>query len=208
LFLLPLKILKKIIFFLVPAVLIYYVITLGQCVAASGTSNATSADAVVVLAPANLTGTNDPNAVALADQALSSAPLASNQVIVAGGTLINTQSSAEIVSQDMSSQFNTSSRQFPHVVLAGGTNLWSEIQQVSTYASSHNIKTVVVVVNPSLQLIAAGMLSSNGLTPEFNPPNVSESSSGSFVGTYLSEALEVSIARITGYSIADSMFKI
>lgn len=191
-----------------PAIIIYYLITLGQCIASSGTTNATQADAVVVLAPSSLTSATDPNAVALANQALSVADQGSNLVIIAGSNLApNAQPTAELVAQAITNN-ESASGHTPKVVTVGGTDLWTEAQNVATYSAMHNIKTVIVIVNPTFQMISGAMLSSNGLSVQFSPPNFQEGNGGSFVGSFLTEALEVSIGRITGYSIADSMFRI
>jgi uncharacterized SAM-binding protein YcdF (DUF218 family) len=200
----PIKLIIRIVTFVISVVILYFAITFVQIWMTGHEHSSKHAQAILVFGTTEDNGTPSPELRARLDQALTlwhkgRAPW----IAVTGGK----RPGDEFTEAGVSATYLESKGVPASKILKGsGTDTWENVATVVPKLKAHAITTVLTVTDPFHEDRAMAIASSQGLTPYPSPVRNSPTVKHSLWKYYLKETFEVGIGRIIGFQRFHSWF--
>ncbi len=200
----PIKLIIRIVTFVIAVVILYFAITFVQIWMTGHEHSTMHAQAILVFGTTEDNGTPSPELQARLDQALvlwhrDRAPW----IAVTGGKRPGDTFNEAGVS---ASYLETKGVPADKILKGSGTDTWENVATVLPKLKAHGITTVITVTDPFHEDRAMAIASTQGLTPYPSPVRNSPTVKHSLWKYYLKETFEVGIGRIIGFQRFHSWF--
>jgi uncharacterized SAM-binding protein YcdF (DUF218 family) len=193
----PLKLVFKILFLLVLAVVVYFVVTLVQVWLTSRHYEPRPAQAIVVMGAAQYDGVPSPDLQARLNEALLLFHQGDAGVVAVTG---NKEKGDQFTEAEAGARYlETKGVPSTAIVEAGGDDTWQSLSDVAPMLKARGDTKILMVTDPFHEDRSMAIASQLGLTPYPTPTPTSPITGWATVPYFLKEAVGVSVGRVVGY---------
>ncbi|HEY5246750.1 MAG TPA: YdcF family protein [Acidimicrobiales bacterium] len=193
----PLRLVFKILFLLVLAVVVYFVVTLVQVWLTSRHYDPRPAQAIVVMGAAQYDGVPSPDLRARLNEALLLFHQGDAGVVAVTGSK---EKGDQFTEAEAGARYlETKGVPSTAIVEAGGDDTWQSLSDVAPMLKARSDTKILMVTDPFHEDRSMAIASQLGLTPYPTPTQTSPITGWATVPYFLKEAVGVSLGRVVGY---------
>ncbi len=193
----PFRLVFKIVFLLVLAIVVYFAVTLVQVWLTSRQYDPRPAQAIVVMGAAQYDGVPSPDLQARLNEALLLFHEGYADVVTVTG---NKEKGDEFTEAEAGARYlETKGVPSADIVEAGGDDTWQSLSDVAPKLKARGDTKILMVTDPFHEDRSMAIASQLGLVPYPTPTQTSPITGWSTVPYFLKEALGVGLGRIIGY---------
>jgi uncharacterized SAM-binding protein YcdF (DUF218 family) len=193
----PLRLVFKILFLLVLAVVVYFVVTLVQVWLTSRHYDPRPAQAIVVMGAAQYDGVPSPDLRARLNEALLLFHQGDAGVVAVTGSK---EKGDQFTEAEAGARYlETKGVPSTAIVEAGGDDTWQSLSDVAPMLKGRGDTKILMVTDPFHEDRSMAIASGLGLTPYPTPTQTSPITGWATVPYFLKEAVGVSLGRVVGY---------
>jgi uncharacterized SAM-binding protein YcdF (DUF218 family) len=193
----PLRLVFKILFLLVLAVVVYFVVTLVQVWLTSRHYDPRPAQAIVVMGAAQYDGVPSPDLRARLNEALLLFHQGEAGVVAVTGSK---EKGDQFTEAEAGARYlETKGVPSTAIVEAGGDDTWQSLSDVAPMLKARGDTKILMVTDPFHEDRSMAIASQLGLTPYPTPTQTSPITGWATVPYFLKEAVGVSLGRVVGY---------
>jgi uncharacterized SAM-binding protein YcdF (DUF218 family) len=193
----PFRLVFKIVFLLVLAVVVYFAVTLVQVWLTSRQYDPRPAQAIVVMGAAQYDGVPSPDLQARLNEALLLFHQGYADVVTVTG---NKEKGDRFTEAEAGARYlETKGVPSADIVEAGGDDTWQSLSDVAPKLKARGDTKILMVTDPFHEDRSMAIASQLGLVPYPTPTQTSPITGWSTVPYFLKEALGVGLGRIIGY---------
>jgi uncharacterized SAM-binding protein YcdF (DUF218 family) len=193
----PLRLVFKILFLLVLAVVVYFVVTLVQVWLTSRHYDPRPAQAIVVMGAAQYDGVPSPDLRARLNEALLLFHQGEAGVVAVTGSK---EKGDQFTEAEAGARYlETKGVPSTAIIEAGGDDTWQSLSDVAPMLKARGDTKILMVTDPFHEDRSMAIASQLGLTPYPTPTQTSPITGWATVPYFLKEAVGVSLGRAVGY---------
>jgi uncharacterized SAM-binding protein YcdF (DUF218 family) len=193
----PLRLVFKILFLLVLAVVVYFVVTLVQVWLTSRHYDPRPAQAIVVMGAAQYDGVPSPDLRARLNEALRLFHQGEAGVVAVTGSK---EKGDQFTEAEAGARYlETKGVPSTAIIEAGGDDTWQSLSDVAPMLKARGDTKILMVTDPFHEDRSMAIASQLGLTPYPTPTQTSPITGWATVPYFLKEAVGVSLGRAVGY---------
>ena len=193
----PLRLVFKILFLLVLAVVVYFVVTLVQVWLTSRHYDPRPAQAIVVMGAAQYDGVPSPDLRARLNEALLLFHQGEAGVVAVTGSK---EKGDQFTEAEAGARYlETKGVPSTAIIEAGGDDTWQSLSDVAPMLKARGDTKILMVTDPFHEDRSMAIASQLGLTPYPTPTQTSPITGWATVPYFLKEAVGVSLGRVVGY---------